>query len=181
GYKDMADELLGEHDPSGGLWGGKYSAFEAGTRVPLIVNWPGTVVPNTVSNALISQVDFLKSFAVLVGEEVSIADAPDSYNILGAILGKDEKGRSSLVQLATANGFSFIKGDYKYIVPNNAGPKVSWGPDIETGFSKEDQLFNLKKDPTERNNIAKEKPEILKEMKAELERIRESGSSYIEN
>lgn len=178
GYKDMADELLGNHDPSGGLRGGKYSAFEAGTRVPLIVNWPGTIPPNTVSNAMISQVDFLQSFATLVREEVSIADAPDSFNILGAILGKVENGRSSLVQLATANGFSIVKGDYKYIVPNDAGPKITWGPDIETGFSKEDQLFNLKKDPTERQNIAKEKPEILNEMKAELQRIKESGSSY---
>ena len=37
--------LLGGHKPAGRLRGGKYSAFEAGTRIPFIVRWPGQVDP----------------------------------------------------------------------------------------------------------------------------------------
>ena len=41
GYQDDAVEKLGDHRPAGPLRGGKYSKFEAGTRVPFIVRWPG--------------------------------------------------------------------------------------------------------------------------------------------
>ena len=40
GYDDKAEELLNGHEPAGNLRGGKYSAFEGGTRVPVIVHWP---------------------------------------------------------------------------------------------------------------------------------------------
>ena len=58
GYYDDAVEKLGDHTPSGIFRGGKYSLFEAGTRVPFITHWKGTVKPN-VSNKLISQIDLL--------------------------------------------------------------------------------------------------------------------------
>ena len=43
GYDDQAEKLLNGHKPSGNLRGGKYSAFEGGTRVPVIVRWPKTI------------------------------------------------------------------------------------------------------------------------------------------
>ncbi|MGV3540138.1 MAG: sulfatase-like hydrolase/transferase, partial [Rufibacter sp.] len=45
GYSDKAEELVGEHKPGGPYRGGKYSAYEAGTRVPTIAYWPGTIKP----------------------------------------------------------------------------------------------------------------------------------------
>ena len=45
GYQDDAVKKLGDHKPAGPLRGGKYSKFEAGTRVPFIVRWPGRVKP----------------------------------------------------------------------------------------------------------------------------------------
>ena len=48
GYADRAVELLGGHRPGGPLRGGKYSAFEGGTRVPFIVRWPGRVKPGSL-------------------------------------------------------------------------------------------------------------------------------------
>ncbi|MBR1630657.1 MAG: sulfatase-like hydrolase/transferase, partial [Paludibacteraceae bacterium] len=56
GYADRAVELLGSHRPWGPYSGGKYSIFEAGTRVPCIIRWPGHITPGT-SDALISQID----------------------------------------------------------------------------------------------------------------------------
>src|SRR5580765_6426275 len=56
GYRDQAVEKLGGHKPAGPYRGGKYSNFEAGTRVPWIMRWPGHVT-HGVSNALVSQVD----------------------------------------------------------------------------------------------------------------------------
>ena len=62
GYADKALELLGNHKPGGPFGGNKYSAYEAGTRVPIIIYWPGTIKP-TVSDALLTQTDLYASFA----------------------------------------------------------------------------------------------------------------------
>jgi arylsulfatase A-like enzyme len=177
GYEDQADELLGSHNPSAGLRGGKYSAFQAGTRVPLIIKWPGKIKADSRSEALISQVDFLRSFAGLAGIEVPENKAPDSFDHLQALLGEDKKGRENLVQEAIQGVLSYVEGDYKYIAPGNGPANVPFGPDIETGFNKEEQLYNLKEDPYEKNNIASENPELVERMKVELNRLVESGNS----
>ena len=70
GYKDQAVEKLDGHKPAGPLRGGKYSTFDAGTRVPFIVRWPGRVKPG-VSDALVCQIDFLSSFAALTGQTLA--------------------------------------------------------------------------------------------------------------
>jgi arylsulfatase A-like enzyme len=43
GYADKALELNGNHTPTGVYKGGKYSAYEGGTRVPFIVSWPNKI------------------------------------------------------------------------------------------------------------------------------------------
>ena len=93
GYYDEAVEKLGKHDPFDGLRGGKYSLFEAGTKVPFMVYWKGTVKPK-VSDALVCQVDLMASFAQLLGAK---PQSKDSQNLLDAFLGKSEQGRGDLV------------------------------------------------------------------------------------
>ena len=63
GYQDQAVELLGDHRPWGNLRGGKYSNFEAGTRVPFIVSWPDKEKKGKTSDALVSQIDLFASMA----------------------------------------------------------------------------------------------------------------------
>ena len=68
GYFDGSVKNLNGHRPAGPLRGGKYSAFEGGTRIPLILRWPQRVKPG-VSDALVCHVDFSgTSFAALVGQ-----------------------------------------------------------------------------------------------------------------
>ena len=119
GYRDQAVEKLGDHKPAGPLRGGKYSAYDGGTRVPFVVRWPGSVKPG-VSAAPLSQVDLLASFAALAGRKLPDDAAPDSFNLLPALLGKSRQGRPHIVEHATA--LSLIAGDWKVIQPHN-GPK----------------------------------------------------------
>ena len=84
-------ERLGDHKPAGPLRGGKYSAFDGGTRVPFVVRWPGTVKPG-VSDALVSQVDLLASLAAFTGQKLPETAAPDSFNLMPALLGKTKQG-----------------------------------------------------------------------------------------
>jgi arylsulfatase A-like enzyme len=169
GYYDAAVERLDGHTPSGPLRGGKYSAFEAGTRIPFIVRWPGTVKPGD-SDALVCQIDFMSSFSNLTGQKLRREDAPDSFDILDALLGKSERGREHLVE--QAENLSLIKGDWKYIEPHE-GPKININTNIELGSDKSPQLYNLKTDVGEQNNVASKYPEIVKEMQETLQSIRQ--------
>ncbi|HMR93082.1 MAG TPA: arylsulfatase, partial [Chitinophagaceae bacterium] len=117
GYLDGAVTRLNGHTPWGPLRGGKYSAFEAGTRVPFIIRWPGHIKP-TVSDALVCQVDFIASFAALLGVAVPPDEARDSENIWQA-LQEGTNGRRRLV--VQGGALALIEGDWKYISPNS-GP-----------------------------------------------------------
>src|SRR5262249_2504440 len=86
GYQDDAVAKLGAHRPGGPYRGGKYSNFEAATRVPLAIRWPGHVKPG-VSDALVCQVDLIRSLAVWSGRTLAAGDAPDSQDVMSAFLG----------------------------------------------------------------------------------------------
>ena len=171
GYKDQAVEKLNEHKPAGPLRGGKYSAFDAGTRVPFIVRWPGRVKSGQ-SDALVSQVDLLASFAALTGRRLAPDDAPDSFDVLGALLGKSPAGRDHLVEHARV--LSLIKGNWKYIEPGK-GPKINKNTNTELGIDPQPQLYNLKDDLNEKHNVASKHPEVVKELAGLLKKIKVDG------
>ena len=160
-----AQEKLGGHTPAGPLRGGKYSIFEGGTRVPLIVRWPGHVKPG-VSDALVWQVDFPASFAALTGQPFDATTAPDSQNVLPAFLGESSIGRTQLVE--HSGGIALRSGAWKY-VPPRPGAKRSVGTEIETGNDPASQLYDLSTDLGEKKNVAAEHPEKVKEFSALLD------------
>ncbi len=173
GYKDGAVAKRGNHKPAGPWRGGKYSAFEGGTREPLIVRWPGRVKPG-VSEAIVSQVDFPASLAALAGKQFPAKDGPDSQNLLPALLGDTRTGRSQVVQHARM--LALRQGDWKYIEPNK-GPQRAAAVNVELANDPGGLLFNLAADPGETNNLATAQPEKLKELATQLVQIKESGAS----
>ena len=170
GYKDGAVEKLGSHKPGGPFRGGKYSAFEAGTRIPFIVRWPGHVKPG-VSAALMSQVDLLASFAALTGQKLAPADAADSVDHLSALLGTSATGRTQLVE--SAGGLALRQGQWKYIEPNKR-QKINKETNTELGNDTVPQLYDLSADPGETRNLAPEQPARVQSMTAELDAIRKA-------
>lgn len=172
GYKDQAVELLGDHKPAGPLRGGKYSAFSAGTQVPFIVCWPGKLRQKE-SDVLVSQVDFMASFAKMLNQPLQEKDAPDSFEMLDQLLGKSDTGRPHFVHQGIST-MAIIQGDWKYIVPNK-GRKISEFTNIEMGNDPLPQLYNLKDDRGEKNNLAAGNPEKVKELSDLLQKIKEDG------
>jgi len=170
GYKDQAVEKLGQHKPAGPLRGGKYSAFDGGTRVIFLVRWDGRVKPG-VSDALFSQVDLMASFAALTGQTLTGHAGPDSFNHLDALLGKSKKGRDWLVEQASSSKLSIIHGDWKYIEPGQ-GPKIQVNTNTETGNDPMPQLYNLKKDIGEKINVAADNAVIVNELTQLLNKAR---------
>jgi arylsulfatase A-like enzyme len=172
GYADRSEEDMNGHKPNGQFRGGKYSIFEGGTRIPFIARWPGRIKPGT-SDALISQVDFTSTFAKLTRQELAGNGAPDSFDVLSALLGESKTGRKLLVE--HANGLALRQGPWKFIPPL-PGAKKNGNP--ERGTSAEAQLYNLDKDPGEQNNLATTKPELVKTLGEELNRIQKSAGSH---
>ena len=158
GYYDDAVEKLGDHTPWGPLRGGKYSLFEAGTRVPLIAFWQGKIQPS-VSDAMISQLDLLSSLAAIVGSDKR---GPDSRELSDVLLGKSEQGREHLIIQAT--GRTALRSGNWAMIPPHEGPAVSKNVNIEIGNSNEYQLYNLEEDLGQQNNLAEENPEKLQEL-----------------
>lgn len=172
GYQDQAVELLGEHKPAGPLRGGKYSAFNAGTQVPFIVSWPGRIKYGT-SDVLVSQVDFMASFAKMLNLKLNENDAIDSFEMLDQLLGKSDENRGNFVHQGIST-LALLSGDWKYIVPKK-GPKISQFTNIEMGNDTLPQLYNLKEDIGETRNLAVDYPEKANELKELLSKIIEDG------
>lgn len=173
GYEDKAEELLGKHKPNGPFNGGKYSAFEGGTRVPTIVYWPGTVEKGK-SSALIGQVDMYKSLISLINGTDNHKIPPDGQNVLPALLGKTKKGRDHLLEESYT--FSIRQGNWKYIAPSQKD--YSWvdiDKNIASGIKTIPQLYHLETDLTESKNLAEENPEKVRELKSLLDNIVKSN------
>jgi arylsulfatase A-like enzyme len=163
GYEDGAIEKNGRHKPAGPYSGGKYSKLEAGTRVPLIISWPGTIAPG-VSSAANSQLDFLASFAKLLGKPVPAGDSLDALDVL---LGKSAVGRGEIVQEGIS-GLAMRAGDWKFIPPHRGPVEIKH---MRSGNGPKPQLYNLADDPAETRNLASEHPEKLRELATRLDEI----------
>lgn len=182
GYDDKAEELVGEHSPTGGLRGGKYSTFEGGTRVPFIVHWPARIKESGVRTGLVSQIDFLDVMASITGVSGGKRLSPDGAPIeKNTWLGADDGGRPFAVEMAANHTLSLIMFGWKYIEPKGGPAMVPWGPKIETGYSTQPQLFkSVDGEFDEGKNVASEYPTIVNGLKMELENIRNQRGYYIE-
>ncbi|NGY36096.1 arylsulfatase [Flavobacterium sp. XN-5] len=170
GYEDGAVTELNGHTPWGSLRGGKYSTFEAGTRVPFIVRGPATIKKGA-SPALLSQVDLLPSFSKMLNIKLEKDQVTDGEDMLQAMLGKTNKGRTVLIKQGI-NSLAIRKENWKYIEPSN-GPTMNLLTNIEMGNNQQPQLYDLNKDIGEKENLASRYPEITKELAKLLQQIKE--------
>lgn len=171
GYYDEAVEKLGDHQPAGPLRGGKYSLYEAGTRVPFIIYWKGKIEPR-VSDAMVCQIDLLASLAELVGTKIQ--GQVDSENLYPVFFGQSDEGRSELVIEATTRT-AYRQGDW-VLIPPYKGSAINRSVNIELGNDADFQLFNLTEDLSQQKDLSKSHPDKLKRMLEDFERVR--GTSY---
>jgi arylsulfatase A-like enzyme len=169
GYQDRAEELKGTHRAAGPLRGGKYSMFDGGTRVPFLLSWPGTVKP-AESQALVCQVDFYASFAALLGRPLPGEAAPDSLDVLDALLGRGARGRRELVTEGLQAKTVYRRGEWVFIPPY-AGPAINVPTNTELGNSPQPQLYDLSLDIGQIRNVAAERSDMVGRMAARLKDI----------
>ncbi len=159
--------------------GQKADIHEGGHRVPFIVKWPGKVVENSKSDHLMTLTDLMASFAALNGRKLKDNEGEDSYNILPVMLGEEITGlaRMDAIHHSFDGKFAIRAGEWKLIEKRGSGgftEPVSYDPKVgEPGG----QLYNLKADPAEKNNVYLDRPDVVEKLTALLNQYRDSGRS----
>ena len=148
---------------SGPLRNGKGSCYEGGYRLPCIVRWPGKVPAGQESAAIFASVDFMPTFAKLCGFEIPNDRRIDGIDQTDLLLGKRKTGRDYFY----FNDAGVRKGQWKYLKAN----AHFHGYAVENGRTKVEELYDLEVDLGEQNNLAKNFPEKVVELKALMKSI----------
>ena len=164
GYADEAPELAARagHDMNGGLRGGKYSLFEAGTRVPFFVYWRGSVAPQR-SDALFSQHDLFASLAALVHQ--TVPEGLDSENHLGALLGRSGKARKAMIVEASGR-LALRYGRYALVPPYRGAKKNATGNEL--GVVDHYALYDLEADPAQQHEVTENHPRLVRKLRKQF-------------
>ncbi len=142
-YHGEIDTFRGAMD----LAGLKWTNWEGGIHVPLIVRWPGKIKQGSESDLLTAGYDYMPTFAEVMG--VKVPKGKDGVSFLPTLLGKKQNLREYIIvnkAVITSNGWKLVKQKDKLL------------------------LFNLKNDPGERTDLSAKCPEKLKELEAILSR-----------
>ena len=167
------------HRANGPWRGQKADIWEGGHRVPFIARWSGRIKPNSVSDELICLTDLMVTTAAIIGVALPGDAAEDSHNILPALLGRKQQRpiRQTIVHHSSDGTFAIRQGEWKLALglgshgfsdPKTIDPK----PGEAAG-----QLYNLKDDPGEQNNLWLRKPETVARLTALLEKYQREGRS----
>jgi arylsulfatase A-like enzyme len=175
----QGDKLRKEfgHYASAQYRGGKSDIWEGGHRVPFMVKWPGKIEAGSSNDKLICLTSLMATCAEVAGVDVPEDAGEDSFSILPLLEDKEASSPYSAVIHHSIQGkFSIRKGKWKLeMCPGSGG----WsGPNDGAARKKglpEIQLYNMEVDEIEQNNVYKEYPEIVEELKAELIRLVEDG------
>ena len=152
-----------EHGGSAGLlYGGKHSTYEGGMREPAIFWWPGKIKPNVICTGLAATMDILPTFEKLSGATLPKDLILDGSDISDLIFGTSDSVRNMIYYYFNADLYAVRKGAWKAHFTTH------------TGFSKESPviyktplLYNLEVDPSEKYNIAKYHPDVVKDLTKE--------------
>ena len=107
--RNMANRHLGDDtiflhsSDHGSQWPfGKWNLYDYGTRVPLIVSWPGHIEPASRSNAMVSWVDLLPTLIEAAGG--TCPDDLDGRSFLGVLRGEAADHRERIFTTHTGDG-----------------------------------------------------------------------------
>lgn len=157
------------HSSVGVLRGMKGDMWEGGSRIPFIVSDPSWIKKGKVSNQMICFTDMMATLADLVGDDKVNSANLDSHSFLPELRNSAYKkpARNDLI----IEKKSFRQGDWKYISGyGQGGIHTRWAPNKKLAKVKNipGELYNLKNDISEKNNLYDKYPDKVKVMKKEL-------------
>ncbi|NNE93230.1 MAG: arylsulfatase [Verrucomicrobiales bacterium] len=181
-YAYARDEKF-DHWSAHPLRGLKRDIYEGGHHVPFIVKWPEVTEAGKTSGALVSQIDLMATFAAAIDFELPDKNAAeDSHNLLPLLKGEVDSVRSTHIHNTRENSYAIRHGDWVLVDAKNgylSGRNAAW--EKKRDYPVDDklpvELYNLKTDIGQKNNLAAKNPEKVAELKDLLKKIREQGFS----
>jgi arylsulfatase len=139
------------------LRGGKYqSRWEGGTRVPMIVRWPGKVAAGKTCDQLAAGFDLYTTFAAAAGTRIPgdrLIDGVDLTPLLMSTDASPKPVRDTLYYYDNLGLTAVRKGDYKLVLPGRPPPEID-----------KTMLFNVREDPGETKDLAPVHPEVIDQL-----------------
>ncbi|MFM1768982.1 MAG: Arylsulfatase [Verrucomicrobiota bacterium] len=180
-YAYARDEKY-EHWSAAPFRGLKRDLYEGGHHVPFLLKWPGVTKAGAVSDALLSQVDLMATFAALVQFDLPRQSAEDSFNFLPWLQGKTAAPpRTTLIHNTNAKHYAIRDGQWLLVdAPSghtSRQPPAAWvkkhrqPPDDPQPV----ELYNLKDDLGQRHNLAAQHPDQVARLKALLKKLQDQG------
>jgi arylsulfatase A-like enzyme len=171
---------------NGPLRGGKHTEWEGGFREPFIVRWPAKVPAGTVSDQVICLTDMLATFASLLGVPLPPGNAEDSFDVLRAFTetAPGAPVRDHVILQAASATYDLRQGDWKLIERAGAPEFTSVRTKKKTAAAakkknaaagRPDELFNLRADPFETNDVRAANAELAAKLKRFLVEARDRG------
>ncbi|UDQ96778.1 arylsulfatase [Lentisphaerota bacterium WC36G] len=164
--------------------GYKADVYEGGHRVPFLVRWPKVIKAARKSDKLISLNDFMATVAELTNYQLPVDAGEDSFSFLGELTGQapTTEQRDNIVNHSIQGKFAVREGDWKLIFDKASG---GWSDkQIKKKMSKKEwnnlpkwQLYNLKNDPAEKQNLIAKYPEKVAELKELMTKLLKNGRS----
>ncbi len=139
--------------------GAKFSVFEGGIRVPCIVSMPGTLPEGQVRDQFCSSIDWFPTIAEVCGVRLPKRKI-DGRSLLPVIHDASAAGTHQQFHWQLGKQWAAREGDWKLI----GNPRDTSAPDVK--FDTNRFLVNLQDDPGEQRNLAKENPQIVKQLNA---------------
>ena len=151
--------------------GMKGDVWEGGHHIPFFVKWPGKVKAGSSSAQTISLTDFFATVQSLFQTDASKPE--DSFSFFTILNGQETAyDRAPVIHHSGSGKFGIRQGDWKMIEGLGSGgftePKF---PEPKPG-EPNGQLYNMKNDPQEKENLFLSEPEKVVELKAKLKEIR---------
>lgn len=173
-----------QHDGARPWRGVKRDQWEGGHRTPFIVRWPGTVKAGSTTDQLANLTDVMATCAAIADTELPDNAAEDSFNLLPVLKGT-QKGplRTHMLTQTISLALAIREGEWKLLDhKGSGGNNYSSGPLKKYALADTDpeapaQLYHLKNDPGETQNLYSQHPEIAARLKARLEQFKSSGRS----
>ncbi|MDP6858525.1 MAG: arylsulfatase [Verrucomicrobiales bacterium] len=181
-------ELLKDkgHDPSGGFRGHKADIYEGGHRVPLIVRWPEHIDAGISNKSTVSLTDIYKTLEEISLQKGKTKGGEDGFSLVPFFNGAKSNDRKSIINHSISGSFAIREGDWKLCISRGSG---GWSAPRESEAKKKGlpsmQLFNLKNDPGERNNLVSKHPNkvssLLQLLESQVEKGRSTPGSQLSN
>jgi arylsulfatase A-like enzyme len=144
-FSDNGGSSTADNHP---LRGGKGQMFEGGIRVPCIVRWPGVVSPGSVCDEFLSTLEILPTLCAATGVAPPEDVVLDGFDMRPVLMGKQESPRNEMFWQRRADRAARV-GEWKWVDSKKGGG-----------------LFDLASDIGEQRDLCRDRPQVLREVKA---------------